>query len=724
MDRISYNYKKIDISTIEILAKDINSLARLFVDGAISLVEINSSTIGICATVNTFSNSKSVLHRHEPVVICIDRNDWESVVPYSFSDRPDFPYNSLPHMNYEHDEIPPTFCLSRESIEDWYAEHTLTEYVSLLSKWLRDAAKGELMKLNKNDEFEPQRIHHLDKFLLRASFNDTLLENKPNPICDSYSIEIHNEAKHIAYGYESYSSIIGNAIGLRLFAGNKNVDSDWYSHYPTTLGELYSFLKDKGYPTDFTCLKDTDLSKIDYIYFQIALLRPRKLIGKNTRINYLCFRAIINNVINAALDSPIEEVTIIDHTDYLSAKYMSKLPESIFTKKVVIIGCGAIGSKIAYHLHRAGIFHISLVDNDNLLPHNICRHAIAEYLPISSFKNKAVLLKESLHKMFVGMPNAGIVSHECTAEHFLKTEDYSNIDLLIDATASVKAMYAINNSKLPRRTKQVRVAISEGGDIGITYIRTAEDTSFPDYYMEVLKASINNNDISCWLQDERKNSTENIRIGEGCHSNTMRISDDTISAHAAIMSLVIKQIFENGITNSIVFSFANKEFSGSIHTKKISIPKYLQFMCENNSEWVIRIPEDHLQEIRRKAKIKGKNETGGFVFGYIDKKRKIIYPILSETPTDIFSSKSRLTLGAKKTNEIKKKYTTRSAGQIIYLGDWHSHPTGSLNMSEIDLATNKDILESGELIENVGLCTITNKTETRFFLISKQLFTQ
>ena len=69
-------------------------------------------------------------------------------------------------------------CLTREDIDDWYAEHTLKDYVNLVAKWLRDAAKGKLMKLTENDEFEPQRNHSMDHILLRVSYMDSLLENK------------------------------------------------------------------------------------------------------------------------------------------------------------------------------------------------------------------------------------------------------------------------------------------------------------------------------------------------------------------------------------------------------------------------------------------------------------------------------------------------------------------------------------------------------------------
>ena len=177
MDKVSDKYPKIEISAIGALAEEITSLSLVFDDGCFSLVELDGDTIGLCGNINTFARSKSALQRIEPVVIAIQKNDWQTNVPFSFSDNLKFPFDKFAHVNYQHGDYPPTFCLSRENINDWYAEHTLKEYVELVAQWLRDAAKGKLMKITENDEFEPQRIHNLDQLLMRATYMDSLLEN-------------------------------------------------------------------------------------------------------------------------------------------------------------------------------------------------------------------------------------------------------------------------------------------------------------------------------------------------------------------------------------------------------------------------------------------------------------------------------------------------------------------------------------------------------------------
>lgn len=716
MDKVSDKYPKIETAAIGALAEEIVSLVNVFDDGCFSLVELNRNAIGLCGNINTFARSKSALQRIEPVVIAISKTGWQTNVPFSFSDNPKFPFDKFTHVNYQHGDYPPTFCLARENIEDWYAEHTLKEYVELVAQWLRDAAKGKLMKITDNDEFEPQRIHNVDQLLMRATYMDSLLENHEEASCDLYSIVALADLP-LAYGCEQDKEITGNAIGVRLFAGRDKVDDTWYARYPATLGELLTFINERDYPLDLEKIRGAIIDKTEYIYFQIALLRPVRIIGKNTRINYLCFRAKVQDVVNNNGAAPIEEITIWDFTDYNTAKYLSLTPDSIFMKHVCILGCGAIGSKIAYHLFRSGVSFLELVDSDKLMPHNMVRHALSSYKPGSFLSNKAAAIKKSLKDIFYGMPQCPEAYDKDALEH-LTPERLDKIDIIIDATASVRVMYGLDSINYPDKTRIIRVALSEGGDVGVTYLGIDSKQPLADYYMEILRASLSSDEVYLWLSSERKNSMENIRVGEGCHSNTMRISDDTISAHAALMSSVIRHIYEGKQSNRIILSFAHRDFPGSMQTYTLPVVHYHQFACANDTTWTIRIPQDLLDGIRLKAKIAGQKENGGYLFGHIDYKRRVIYPLFHYMPRDSKGTKSGFRLGTSGLKDFKNKINQRSIGQIEYLGDWHSHPACSLDMSTIDLSTcYTDVLP--QLKNGIGLCVITKSNDTKFFLLSK-----
>lgn len=715
MAKVSDKYPTANTSGIEMLISELTSLVSIFDDKQYRLIDLNETNIGICGNINTFAKSKSRLQRIEPVVICIDKADWETNTPFVIPDRTDFPFKDFPHINYEKGNLPPTLCLTRENIDDWYAEHTLGDYFELVAQWLRDAAIGKLMKLTQNDEFEHQRIHNGDCLLLRSSYADTILEKEIEASCHIYSICTIKDGLKFAYGNEQDTNLTHDSIGIRLFAGSEHIKDKWYHEYPNTIAELYSLIQENAYSVDIEHIKSLLDEKKKYVYFQLALLRPAKIIGKNTHINYLCFRANAQDILSDNGSAIVEEVTIFDFPDFLTAKYLSITPESIYTQKICILGCGAIGSKIAFHLYRSGIPFITLVDNDTLLPHNIVRHALTSYNPACIFKDKVQAMSNAMSDMFYGMPNSTKPVNEDALKHLNKTEE--TYDIIVDATASVKVMYGIDQIDFAPGTKIIRVALSEGGNVGICYVAHDNNQPLADFYMEILRSAIADDLIYKWLSSEKKNSMENIRIGEGCHSNTMRISDDTISAHAALMSSIIRHINEDTHNNQIILSFANIDFHGSMTTHAITVEDYEQFTCSNALNWYIRIPNSLLSQIRLKAKIGGKNETGGYLYGHIDHKRKTIYILNQFTPCDSKGKKTSFRLGTSGVKDHRNNLSKRTVNQIEYIGDWHSHPISSLEMSVKDIRTSEhDVLP--ELRHGIGICVITNAHDSKFYLIT------
>ena len=167
--------------------------------------------------------------------------------------------------------------------------------------------------------------------MMRASYMDSILETK-GPQCDLYSITILKDFPNLSYGKEQDTILNSNAIGVRLFAGRDQIDDTWYYQYPVTLSQLYQFIVEKKYPLDVEHLKASLDEKKQFVYFQLALLRPVRIIGKNTRINYLCFRIPAIDVLSDTPDAKLEEVTFIDFTDFTAAKHLSDTPESIFMK--------------------------------------------------------------------------------------------------------------------------------------------------------------------------------------------------------------------------------------------------------------------------------------------------------------------------------------------------------------------------------------------------------
>lgn len=712
----SDSFQVIEKTVIGGLAGELDSLADLFAGNTYKLVLLKTGRIGICAEIYTRGNSRSPLHHTEPVVIVLDLKKWETIPPFVFPDRIGFPYEHFPHVFYKGDNYPAGLCLTREDIHDWYSEHTLRDYVVRLNQWMQDAAKSNLIKLKEKDEFEPQRYLNptLEASFYRLFFDDTVLEKQEQPSCKYFPIDVHENG--FACGSDEINDLKGNALGIRLYKGYKQIDREWITAYPRTLGHLYDFLIQKNYPFSLGDLKEKLDETKEYAYFLIALLRPTKIIGKHSRINYLCFRVKAEDIRNDSKNAHIDETLIKDYPNYITARNLSMTPKSIYSKRIAVLGCGAVGSKIALHLFRSGIDQLTLVDYDSLEPHNLCRHALLS-TPFDKGRNKAELLKESLNKMFIGVLDH-IEAEKTDALNFLKHTDLSKYGVIIDATASAAVMHGIDAIEFPSSTRIVRACLSAGGDVGITYVSTGSKRLFSDYYTEVLRQAITDDDYSSWLTQEKKNTLEDVRIGEGCHSITMKVSDDTISSHAALMSTVIRKINEPKSTDGFLLSIANDMYPGSMVTIWSDAPDYLDFECVNNTQWHVRISQILLTAIRKETRIYGKKETGGYLFGNIDYKRHLIYVAEQFIPEDSIHSETELCLGKKGFPEYDNHIMKRTANQLYYIGDWHSHPIAPLAMSETDINTSCDRVLPA-MPNGIGLCVITKSNDTKFFFLSK-----
>ena len=110
------------------------------------------------------------------------------------------------------------------------------------------------------------------------------------------------------------------------------------------------------------------------------------------------------------------------------------------SRKVVMVGAGAIGSQTAMILAREGRFSWTVVDDDRLLPHNLARHSL-------EFRHLGMPKAPALCEQLDGLrpPSAPAAKAiRCNVltpgEHEAElNEALANADVVIDASASVAA---------------------------------------------------------------------------------------------------------------------------------------------------------------------------------------------------------------------------------------------------------------------------------------------
>jgi integrative and conjugative element protein (TIGR02256 family) len=102
--------------------------------------------------------------------------------------------------------------------------------------------------------------------------------------------------------------------------------------------------------------------------------------------------------------------------------------------------------------------------------------------------------------------------------------------------------------------------------------------------------------------------------------------------------------------------------------------------------WTIRYDEKLTDQMRAMSHIAAPNETGGVLFGVLDRERTTCSVVLaSASPPDSEEWPNAYIRGAEGLKALVDDVATITAGQLHYVGEWHSHPPGcSNNPSDTD----------------------------------------
>lgn len=128
-----------------------------------------------------------------------------------------------------------------------------------------------------------------------------------------------------------------------------------------------------------------------------------------------------------------------------------------------------------------------------------------------------------------------------------------------------------------------------------------------------------------------------------------------------------------------------------------------------NKKYQINIDDSVLEQLHQYRQVNGP-ETGGILLGYIlpdniIKVKKCSVPCIYGKPSSYAFERD-----AEKANQIIKREFVESEGKMVYLGEWHTHPTAIPTPSPIDKKSIKDILKNSCLVSNIVIFIIVGRT--------------
>jgi Prokaryotic E2 family A/ThiF family/Prokaryotic homologs of the JAB domain len=682
------------------------------------------------------------IRAQEPVFLLFNRGLYPYVAPSAWSDRLDFPKTKLPHLNPTKPGAPAHFCLHRGSLDAWFAEHDVLDLVQRTRFWLRDAARGRLIP--ERDAFEPTRPYEtfgeiiFDPESLRSKIAAAwaLSGGAPGFLLSAYEL-LDKDAK-AAVGITGYgareivtlelgtaSNLLNlaqriNALaddpayekqfhkwlfGIVAWGRQSSITKEYFGELPDRLGGLLEWVQKLEIPLDepLTAYLQQGFHLLGGVPVTVAIRRPCQLIGGESDLELITFLVLAANE-QAPKDGAWNldaEVLVADHRTPLTpgfARYLSSHVRDFEFGQTLVLGCGALGSKVALHFARSGQTALTLVDPARLSPHNVVRHALGGRR-IGMSKSEA--LKNDVVELYPGEDDSGlgIAANAAGAFDYLFGERRPELEAhahLIDATASVQVLNMLINAALPSGLSVARIEIGDMGRLGFLSIEgPSRNPRVDDLQVALFDSALDDLDVSRWLVMTREardhqvgSGLEDIQIGLSCASATMRLADETASFHAAAFASRLRtRLFGPSSRTGGLLYRTTLEDGGAARADERLIAPLTIISARNDQRWEIRFASGLAREMKNALRNSQPKETGGILIGLVHSKRRIIYVTrLLSAPKDSRRSPVCFVRGIRDLPEAVADIESHTGRLLGYVGEWHTHPLGGPDLSPTDIS--------------------------------------
>ena len=635
-----------------------------------------------------YNESSGLVKSEEPVFI-VFCNDYPNVAPTSIIGREDFKFDETPHIYCEKNGVR-SICLFRGNKDEWFAGATLEDYIKHVRAWYMKLAAGELSV--DGGFFEPLRLE---------GYSETLYydyEKICSYICKSNYLKVIDFWRFSPNTYaciSDYDETFIEAVkkknqhchAILLWDKSFRTNDSFDNRTPHSLSELSDFVKEQGFPNGkFEVLCNAlDSCNIECFIVIIALRRSKNLIGVNSPyqlINYLVHRRKTES--GEMHFDQYSQVSLCRQMNLFTrekAKSISNCP-SIPDYYITIAGCGALGSKVAMHLIRAGIDNIQFVDTDYISRHNLARHVLFG----DSSGNKARELMDKAASIF---PTGHYTFNVDDIINLVKTADNENLRnrVILDFTASRKTANQLVSTRI--RPRVISGAIYDSGSFASLLVESSDcNVRIDDLLLYLWSKYKTNTAVSDYLIRDKELAGEPgniVNVGLGCNSETFVLADDVISLYGASMSIIVKDVLANNssMDTGAIYYMASKD--GNLSVEKIDGP-VIYSKSSPKGDWNVRIFKGVIEALESETDKKAPKETGGYLIGRVNTKTHTIHVVDTiAAPKDSVHSETHFILGKM---GIQNKLSTidyESGSTFGYIGEWHSHPIGPTMFSEKDI---------------------------------------
>jgi len=360
-----------------------------------------------------------------------------------------------------------------------------------------------------------------------------------------------------------------------------------------------------------------------------------------------------------------------------------KLSESLINSKILIIGCGALGSSLAEILVRSGCRNISLDDFDSVASGNLCR---SRYNLLDLNRKKIESLKANLTNI---SPYVNIFNIPLKLNHYYDMEEWLNksIDFVFDCSTDTEVTYTFDNINFVGKVFSLSIT-NKAKDL--LCIGGKDITRKTNHFYE-------------FLGNEKPSFFE----GAGCGYPTFEANFNDISSllNVAIMNINHQVETSNFLDNFII----SQELKDDL--KSLKIRKFYDFF-EDSTQRYLYVSNETYSKMKVQLSHHFPKEFGGVFTGVNRGNLTFIDDIL--VPDKFENGKTVFVRHPGSLNERLQSIFKESNGKVTYIGEWHSHPNSSATPSSTDNVAMREIAENEKIGNQNPVLVIVKITETAF----------
>jgi hypothetical protein len=332
----------------------------------------------------------------------------------------------------------------------------------------------------------------------------------------------------------------------------------------------------------------------------------------------------------------------------------------------VAVGAGALGSQLLESFARSAFGRWIVVDGDVLLPHNVARHRLPNSIvgypkadAITDFLMADTASDGGVHRAVV----ADVLAPGARAEAL--TEAYANA---IDMSASIAVARTLARD-VPAKARRLSLFLNPtGADLVLLAEGDDRAVRLDALEMQYYRAVARTPELKGTLRD----AVARERYGRSCRDVTSLLSHALVAVQGGLGAQAVERALRE--SGPAIRVWRHDQVSLGVIAVDVPVEPVLEAV---EADWRVVVDAGLL---RRIAMLRGgrlPNETGGVLLGAVDVARHIVYVVDTvPSPPDSVEWPTLYIRGAAGLAAEIEQISTATAGQLQYIGEWHSHPMG------------------------------------------------